>query len=75
MNKVFISNTLVLRTRKNSKKYIPSWNSEAKAPQKKTYIYSVFSRIYIKFTKHGVFSLILPLCKLMKKDNKTIANG
>ena len=41
VNKVFISNTKVLSTRKNSKKYIPIWNSEAKAPQKKTYIYSV----------------------------------
>lgn len=42
VNKEFISNTLVLRARKNSKKYIPSWNSEAKTPQKKTYIYSAF---------------------------------
>ena len=42
VNKVFISNTLVLSTRKNSKKYIPTWNSEAKATHKKTYIYSVF---------------------------------
>lgn len=75
MNKVFISNTLVLRTRKNSKKYIPSWNSEAKAPHKKTYIYSVFSRSYIKFTKHGIFGVILPLCKLIKKGKKTLANG
>ena len=46
VNKVFISNTKVLSTRKNSKKYIPNWNSEVKEDQKKDiYIECVFQKL------------------------------
>ena len=59
VNKVFISNTKVLSTRKNRKKYIPSWNSEAKATHKKTYIYSVFHGVpWMVF--HGWCSMVFP---------------
>ena len=39
VNKVFISNTKVLSTKKTSKKYIPSWNKRSKgAIEKDIYI-------------------------------------
>ena len=38
---LLVSNTKVLRTRKNSKKYIPSWNKRSKGAKKKD-IYIVY---------------------------------